>query len=127
MTLTVGGRDLLTHANLTLRENKHYVLVGRNGTGKSSLLRALAEGRIPGVAWSLHMLLLGQTNLVNSNSALNEKLAGMSFEDGTVLEHVMRSDANRERAIVEARRMFTVFVVCIYSTNVGIRFIGSFG
>lgn len=73
------------------------------------------------------MLLLGQTNLVNSNSALDSKLAGMSFEDGTVLEHVMRSDANRERAIVEARRMFTVFVACINSTNLGTRFIGSFG
>ncbi|KAF9458819.1 P-loop containing nucleoside triphosphate hydrolase protein, partial [Collybia nuda] len=112
LTLTVGGRDLLTHANLILRENKHYVLVGRNGTGKSSLLRALAEGRIPGVAWNLHMLLLkslqlllGQTNLVNSNSSLDEKLVELSFDDGTVLEHVMRSDANRERAIVEAKHL----------------------
>ncbi|RDB21149.1 putative ABC transporter ATP-binding protein YheS [Hypsizygus marmoreus] len=105
LTLTIGGRDLLSHATLTLREDKHYVLVGRNGTGKSTLLRALAEGRIPGVPWSLHMLLLGQTDVVNSNSNLDETLANLKFEDGTILEHVMRSDARRERALVEAKHL----------------------
>ncbi|KAG5647286.1 hypothetical protein DXG03_000823 [Asterophora parasitica] len=106
LTLSVAGRDLLSHATLTLRENHHYVLVGRNGTGKSTLLRALAEGRIPGIPWSLHMLLLGQTDVVNS-SLLEEGLAKLAFEDGTgtVLEHVVRSDARRERAIVEAKQL----------------------
>ncbi|KAF8077817.1 ABC transporter ATP-binding protein uup-1 [Lyophyllum atratum] len=104
LTLSIGGRDLLLHATLTLRENCHYVLVGRNGTGKSTLLRTLAEGRIPGVPWSLHMLLLGQSNVVTS-STLDESLAALSFEDGTVLEHVMRSDANRERSRIEAKHL----------------------
>ncbi|KAG5724019.1 hypothetical protein E4T56_gene11240 [Termitomyces sp. T112] len=102
LALSVSGRDLLSHANLTLRENKHYVLVGRNGTGKSTLIRALAEGRIPGVPWSLHMLLLGQTDFVNS-STLDESLAALRFEDMTVLEHVIRSDARRERALAEVK------------------------
>ncbi|KAG6833688.1 hypothetical protein H0H87_002884 [Tephrocybe sp. NHM501043] len=102
LSLAIGGRDLLSHATITLRENRHYVLVGRNGTGKSTLLRALAEGRIPGVPWSLHILLLGQTNYVNS-STLDESLAALRFEDGTVLEHVMRSDANRERLLAESK------------------------
>ena len=102
LALSVGGRDLLSRANLTLREDKHYVLVGRNGTGKSTLIRALAEGRIPGVPWSLHMLLLGQTDFVNSN-ILDESLAAMQVEDITVLEHVMRSEARRERALAEAK------------------------
>ncbi|GLB34832.1 putative ABC transporter [Lyophyllum shimeji] len=104
LTLSIGGRDLLSHANLTLRENRHYVLVGRNGTGKSTLLRALAECRIPGVPWNLRMLLLGQTDMVNS-STLDESLAALRFEDGTVLEHVMRSDAHRERARIEAKHL----------------------
>ncbi|KAF5380990.1 hypothetical protein D9615_004076 [Tricholomella constricta] len=103
LTLSIGGRDLLSHATLTLRENRHYVLVGRNGTGKSTLLRALAEGRIPGVPWSLHMLLLGQTNMPDIGSTLDESPDAPTFEHETVLEHVMRSDANREHALVEAK------------------------
>lgn len=80
------------------------MLVGRNGTGKSTLLRALAEGRTPGVPWNLRILLLGQTVFVNNYSELDDKLGALSFEDGTVLEHVMRSDATRERALLEAKR-----------------------
>jgi hypothetical protein len=40
---------------------------------------------------------------VNSNPALDDKLAALSFEDGTVLDHVMRSDATRERALLETK------------------------
>lgn len=105
LTLTIGGRDLLTHANLTLLENRHYVLVGRNGTGKSTILRALAEDRIPGVPWNLYILLLGQTDFVNSYSALDDKLTALSLNDGTVLDHVVRSDATRERALLEAKHL----------------------
>ena len=36
LSITTGDRELLAHADLKLRENVHYVLVGRNGTGKSS-------------------------------------------------------------------------------------------
>ncbi|KAG6867032.1 hypothetical protein C0991_003950 [Blastosporella zonata] len=104
LSLSISGRDLLSRATFILRENRHYVLVGRNGTGKSTLLRALAEGRIPGVPWSLHVLLLGQTNYVNS-STLDESLVALRFEDGTVLEHVMRSDANREHLLAEAKHL----------------------
>jgi len=114
LTLTIGRRDLLTHANLTLLENRHYVLVGRNGTGKSTLLRALAEGRIPGVPWNLHILLLGQTDFVNSNSVFDDELAALSFEDGTVLDHVMRSDATRERALLEAKRLSLKFLFPVH-------------
>ncbi|KAG6878920.1 hypothetical protein C0992_006612 [Termitomyces sp. T32_za158] len=103
LTLSVGSRDLLSHTNLTLRENRHYVLVGRNGTGKSTLIRALAEGRIPGVPWSLNMLLLGQTDFVNGSN-LDEGLAALRFEDSTVLEYVMQSDSRRQRALAEAKR-----------------------
>ncbi|KAG6814535.1 hypothetical protein H0H92_000062 [Tricholoma furcatifolium] len=104
LSLSIGGRDLLSRATLTLRENRHYVLVGRNGTGKSTLLRALAEGLIPGVPWSLNILLLGQTDLANTNT-LNESFVALRFTDGTVLEHVMRSDANRERLLAEAKHL----------------------
>jgi ATPase subunit of ABC transporter with duplicated ATPase domains len=99
LTLTVGGRDLLDHTHLRLVEGVHYVLAGRNGTGKSSLLRALAERRIPGVPSNLRLLLLGQTRV--SSDALTDPI---DTEDGalSVLQHVTRSDKRRERAVREA-------------------------
>ena len=45
-----GGRDLLENASFTLVRGRIYALIGRNGKGKSTLLRALASravGDIP--------------------------------------------------------------------------------
>ena len=99
LTLSVGGRELLDHAHLRLVEGVHYVLAGRNGTGKSSLLRALAERRVPGVPSNLRLLLLGQTRV--SSDALTEPIE-TEDESLNVLQHVTRSDKRRERALREA-------------------------
>lgn len=102
LTLSVGGRELLDHAHLRLVEGVHYVLAGRNGTGKSSLLRALAERRIPGVPSNLRLLLLGQTRV--SSDALTDP---PEDEEGsvTVLQHVTKSDKRQERALRQVNRM----------------------
>ena len=45
-----GGRELLENASFTLTRGRIYALIGRNGKGKSTLLRALASravGDIP--------------------------------------------------------------------------------
>ena len=44
--LAFGHHPLLAAAELTLDAGEHVALVGRNGTGKSSLLKVLA-GQIP--------------------------------------------------------------------------------
>jgi ATP-binding cassette subfamily F protein 3 len=36
LSISVGQRELLSHAEVHLQENGRYVLVGRNGEGKSS-------------------------------------------------------------------------------------------
>ena len=99
LTLSIGGRELLDHAHLRLVQGVHYVLAGRNGTGKSSLLRALAERRVPGVPSNLRLLLLGQTRV--SSDALTDPV---EVEDlsRSVLEHVTKSDKRRERALKDA-------------------------
>ncbi|OQV05338.1 hypothetical protein CLAIMM_10097 [Cladophialophora immunda] len=104
LTLTVGGRELLDHAHLRIVEGVHYVLAGRNGTGKSSLLRALAERRVPGVPRNLRLLLLGQMRV--SSDAVTESDGSESESDTTtVLEHVTRSDRRREQALKDANRL----------------------
>ncbi|KAH7669451.1 P-loop containing nucleoside triphosphate hydrolase protein [Dioscorea alata] len=40
--ISVDGRDLITDASVTLSFGRHYGLVGRNGTGKTSFLRHMA-------------------------------------------------------------------------------------
>lgn len=103
LTLSVGGRELLDHAHLRILDGVHYVLAGRNGTGKSSLLRALAERRVPGIPNNLRFLLLGQTRV--SSDALSDPI-GVETPAQTILEHVTRSDHKRERALKASKSMF---------------------
>ncbi|KAF2790089.1 ABC transporter ATP-binding protein uup-1 [Melanomma pulvis-pyrius CBS 109.77] len=99
LTISVSNRELLVHTTLHLVESRHYVLVGRNGTGKSTLLKAIGDGLIPGIPWSTRILLLGQTRDVEDD------FDGLSLEDETVLQHVVRSDRVRERCMREAKAL----------------------
>lgn len=105
LTISVGGLELLDHANLRIQEGVHYVFHGRNGTGKSTVLRALAERRIPGVASNLRILLLGQTRV---SSDLETDTSAQST-DPSVLEYVTRSDAKRERALRDLSLLSAAF------------------
>ncbi|KAF2802432.1 ABC transporter domain-containing protein [Mytilinidion resinicola] len=100
LSISVSQRELLSHAELHLQEGKHYVLVGRNGTGKSTLLKAIAEGQVPGIPWSFRILLLGQTR-----STLDGELENLKLESETVLEHVIRSNREREQLLRESRTL----------------------
>ena len=50
LSLRIAGRLLLDHASLTLPEGAKAGLVGRNGTGKTTLFRAIAGELSPGRA-----------------------------------------------------------------------------
>jgi ATP-binding cassette subfamily F protein 3 len=99
LSISVSNRELLSRTKLHLVEARHYVLVGRNGTGKSTLLKALGDGLIPGIPWSTRILLLGQM----SESSIEDDVEGLSVKDRTVLEHVIQSDRVRERYTREAK------------------------
>ncbi|TPX20259.1 hypothetical protein DIZ76_016147 [Coccidioides immitis] len=47
-SLGYGGRLLLSHANLRLLKGHRYGLCGRNGVGKSTLMRSISEGKLEG-------------------------------------------------------------------------------
>ncbi|KAJ8082817.1 hypothetical protein PM082_008673 [Marasmius tenuissimus] len=61
VNVSIGKHDVLTDSHLKLSPGVHYVLVGRNGVGKSTLLRAIGEEIIPGVPKSMRILLLLQS------------------------------------------------------------------
>ncbi|KAF1831641.1 P-loop containing nucleoside triphosphate hydrolase protein [Decorospora gaudefroyi] len=99
LSISVANRELLSRTTLHLVEARHYVLVGRNGTGKSTLLKAIGDGLVPGIPWSTRILLLGQTS-----EAADEEDGTMRLNE-TVLQHVLRSDRVRERYVREAKML----------------------
>lgn len=65
-----GGRDLLYETHLVIAHGHRYGLMGPNGVGKSTLLKRIASGTVPG--WPLHLTvhMVEQEVLGSSRSAL---------------------------------------------------------
>ncbi|KAK9371492.1 P-loop containing nucleoside triphosphate hydrolase protein [Lipomyces chichibuensis] len=84
--------EILGQAELKLKCGHRYGLIGRNGTGKSTLLRAISERLIPGMLQSLKIAFLDQTislsNIDNIGSA-----------SATVLQYVLESDKYRNELL----------------------------
>ena len=53
LTLAYGGRDLLHETHLAISHGHRYGLMGQNGVGKTTLLKRIAAGKVPG--WPLHL------------------------------------------------------------------------
>ncbi|KAF4543220.1 ABC transporter domain-containing protein [Lasiodiplodia theobromae] len=106
LSISIGKKEVLRNAEIHLEEGRHYVLAGRNGTGKSTILRAMATGQMTSIALNQRILLLGQTELqqhqgitdhgdIDADPDLPEEFANLSLterpqgEQETVLEHVL--------------------------------------
>ncbi|KAJ1308009.1 hypothetical protein OPQ81_002080 [Rhizoctonia solani] len=101
VNISIGTRDILVDAHLRLKTGVRYGLVGRNGQGKSTILKALADKIIPGVPENLRILLVGQ---------VEDALSLVSNEDkseSTVVQVVVRSDSRRETAMWEYKTLST--------------------
>ncbi|KAF2220189.1 putative ABC transporter [Elsinoe ampelina] len=83
--------EILSHADLKLKQSTCYGLIGRNGAGKSTLLRAINEQAIPGMPERLRIACLQQTDqdVVDSSSQVEE------LQSLPVLEHVAQNDPYR--------------------------------
>lgn len=99
LSISVSNRELLSRTTLHLVEARHYVLVGRNGTGKSTLLKAIGDGLVPSIPWSTRILLLGQTRETDVEDGIDK----MNLKGETVIQHVIRSDRVQERYTREAK------------------------
>ncbi|GME56385.1 ABC transporter domain-containing protein [Neofusicoccum parvum] len=108
LSISIGKKEILRNAEIHLEEGRHYVLVGRNGTGKSTILRAMATGQMTSIAPNQRILLLGQTELqqqlgitdhgdIEADPDLPEEFANLTLDasspsDETVLEHVLHGN-----------------------------------
>ncbi|KDP25252.1 hypothetical protein JCGZ_20408 [Jatropha curcas] len=68
--ISVGGRDLIVDGSVTLSFGRHYGLVGRNGTGKTTFLRHMALHAIDGIPSNCQILHVEQEVVGDDTSAL---------------------------------------------------------
>ncbi|KAF8676865.1 ABC transporter [Rhizoctonia solani] len=101
VNISIGIRDILIDAHLRLKTGVKYGLVGRNGQGKSTILKAIADKIIPGIPENLRILLVGQVEGALSLFSDEDK------EQPTVVQVVVRSDSRRETALWEHKILST--------------------
>ncbi|KAG9284858.1 hypothetical protein G9A89_003781 [Geosiphon pyriformis] len=87
VNLTVGTKELLVDARLKLKTGVHYGLIGRNGIGKSTLLKCIAEDALIGFPKNVRVLYIEQLESLN--------------EQDTVVNIVLRANKERTRLLHE--------------------------
>ena len=74
-TIHIGGKTLLEDANLKIAFGRRYVLIGRNGVGKTTLLNHIARKEIDGIPKHIQIVHVEQEVIINDNELLNEVLS----------------------------------------------------
>lgn len=73
-TMHIGGKTLIDEGNLKIAYGRRYVLIGRNGVGKTTLLNHLMRKELDGVPKSLQIVHVEQETLMTENGLLDEIL-----------------------------------------------------
>ncbi|CAH1451582.1 unnamed protein product [Lactuca virosa] len=91
--VSVGGRELIVDCTVTLSHGRHYGLVGRNGTGKTTFLRYMAMHAIEGIPKNCQILHVEQEVVGDNTSAL---------------QCVLNSDVERAQLLQEEARLLKI-------------------
>ena len=89
-----GGADLLENATLTLAAGHRYGLIGRNGKGKSTLLKFVASRRVGGLAADISV------HYVTQEVSLTD-----AQEDAVPAEVVLHADVERRLLLADVGEM----------------------
>ncbi|KAI9916098.1 hypothetical protein PsorP6_007310 [Peronosclerospora sorghi] len=73
-SLAYGGKILLRNARLRLTRGHRYGLIGKNGVGKTTLMRNLASGAIEGLPPTLRAVYVQHEHIVESHGSLFESM-----------------------------------------------------
>ncbi len=74
VTISIGSKVICSDANIKINYGRRYVLIGRNGLGKTTLLNNIARKEIEGIPDHLQILHVEQETVANNNSLLDEVL-----------------------------------------------------
>jgi ATP-binding cassette subfamily F protein 3 len=100
-----GGEDLLHDAALRLMHGRRYGLCGRNGSGKSTMLRLLAARRITGLPSNLRILHVSQEEADGLATADAGSGVPTSVLDLVVAADMERADALAARDTLELKQI----------------------
>ncbi|XP_057520440.1 ABC transporter F family member 3 [Amaranthus tricolor] len=92
-SVSVGGRELIVDGEVTLSFGRHYGLIGRNGTGKTTFLRHLALHAIDGIPKNCQIL------------HVEQEVVG---DDTTALQCVLNSDIERTQLLEEESHLLAL-------------------
>ncbi|GFF31633.1 ABC transporter F family member 3 [Aspergillus udagawae] len=93
------ARELIVDTHLRLKAGVHYGLIGRNGTGKSTLLRAMADKLVPGIPHPTRIAILQQTETEDEVRTFECEGEDRDRRALPVLEYVMSSDRFRNEIV----------------------------
>jgi ATP-binding cassette subfamily F protein 3 len=82
VTIGAGNKILIEDATVKLTKGRKYGLVGRNGTGKTTLINAICRKEIDKMPDNVHIL------------QVEQEVPG---DDMTILDHVLECDVERTR------------------------------
>ena len=91
VSVELGGRTLFQHANLNLTAGERLGVVGRNGLGKSSLLKVILQ-ELPAASGAVEIGARTQINYVDQNRLLLDDSKTVWEEVGSGGEHVTLGD-----------------------------------
>jgi ATP-binding cassette subfamily F protein uup len=112
VSLAFGSRPLLDHVDLSIGERERVCIVGRNGEGKSSLLRLVAGITRPddGAVWvkpGARLAMLEQDlDLMTEATVLEVVTGGLAGAPGESWEHSHRVDTIVSRLQLPAEQSF---------------------
>jgi len=90
--LSFGKLELITCSDLTIVYGRKYGLIGRNGMGKTTLLRHIADREIA----------------IPSNISVLHVEQEVHGDDTTVVAAVLAADAEREKLLAEERKLLAM-------------------
>ena len=73
-TIHIGGKTLIEDASLKIAFERRYVLIGRNGVGKTTLLNHIARKEIDGIQKHIQIVHVEQEVIINENPLMEEVL-----------------------------------------------------
>lgn len=90
VTITAGNKLLIEDATVKFTKGRKYGLVGRNGTGKTTLINAICRKELDKMPENVHIL------------QVEQEVPG---DDMSILDHVLICDTERTRLLKEAEEI----------------------
>ncbi|MFS7961534.1 putative ABC transporter, AAA+ ATPase domain, P-loop containing nucleoside triphosphate hydrolase [Helianthus anomalus] len=115
-SVSASGKELLKNVSIKISHGKRYGLVGPNGTGKSTLLKLLADRKIP-VPKNIDVLLVEQEIAVDDRTALeavvsaNVELVNLRQQVATILKSPEGENGNRVEEVAELYEKLLVWAL----------------